>query len=298
MPTLVDLTGQIFGLWTVLAYTSKSKWLCVCACGTEKLVFAQALTAGKSSSCGCVKKESLIGQEFGKLKVLSAGIPSSNSEGRLLWRCVCLCGREITTTGKNLRSGNTKSCGICYREGEDLTGRTFGRWLAFKRVTYKNRTTYLCKCLCGVERLVDSDSLASGKSLSCGCYAPELWSVAGRKRKGIPNLKIRGENNPNWKGGMKYRSLKDALRQCPKYQFWRLQVYQRDWYKCTECGAKPTKGSTIHAHHIVYFSTLLIENSITSLEQAQACAALWDINNGVTLCEGCHRRKHWGGEKN
>lgn len=294
MPKLIDLTNLVYGSWTVLSYAGNSKWLCACVCGACKPVFAQALTTGRSSSCGCIGREDLIGQSFGNLTVLGPGSPTSNFEGRLLWECSCICDRRITTTGKNLKSGNTKSCGICCKEKEDFTGRVFDQWLAFKKVKYRNRTTYLCKCLCGVERLVDAYSLSSGESRSCGCKAPQLWSEAGKKRKGIPNPALRGENNPNWRGGMVYRSLKDALRQCPEYQAWRLEVYQRDWYRCTACGTKPTKSLTIHAHHIVYFSDLITKNFITTLEEALACPALWDITNGVTLCEDCHRHEHWG----
>lgn len=57
-----DLTGQRFGLWTVLRRAplkqperngSKNGWLCRCDCGTERVLPARALTGGKSRSCGC-----------------------------------------------------------------------------------------------------------------------------------------------------------------------------------------------------------------------------------------------------
>lgn len=56
-----DLTGKQFGILTVISragsvvygYTSKPRWLCQCACGTQKEITAQALREGQRS-CGCL----------------------------------------------------------------------------------------------------------------------------------------------------------------------------------------------------------------------------------------------------
>lgn len=58
-----DLTGRVFGRWTVLGLFAKAtlkknkKWLCRCKCGHEGLVYHGTLTSGISKSCGCLKKE-------------------------------------------------------------------------------------------------------------------------------------------------------------------------------------------------------------------------------------------------
>ena len=54
---LNDLTGRIFGKWTVLnrAANSKSnmtKYLCRCQCDKEREIFAKHLNSGDSTSCG------------------------------------------------------------------------------------------------------------------------------------------------------------------------------------------------------------------------------------------------------
>lgn len=60
---------------------------------------------------------------------------------------------------------------------EDLTGKTFGRWLVLKRVpNHKTRTAWLCQCQCGVQKEVLSCHLKSGRSQSCGCLHKELNS--------------------------------------------------------------------------------------------------------------------------
>lgn len=57
MSSLIDLTGKVFGNWTVLSKGERihgqTKWLCRCVCGTEKLVLGLSLRGYESRSCGC-----------------------------------------------------------------------------------------------------------------------------------------------------------------------------------------------------------------------------------------------------
>jgi len=50
--------GHVFGKWTVLAEAGKSRqgrmWLCLCTCGTERVVRGGHLQHGASRSCGCI----------------------------------------------------------------------------------------------------------------------------------------------------------------------------------------------------------------------------------------------------
>ncbi len=56
-----DITGKIFGRWTVLRRSQNRKlyWACCCSCGNcdEKDVRVYALLNGTSTSCGCYNKE-------------------------------------------------------------------------------------------------------------------------------------------------------------------------------------------------------------------------------------------------
>ena len=66
------------------------------------------------------------------------------------------------------------------KEIEDLTGRTFGRWMVIGRAPDRkdkhNRTLiyWVCKCECGTLREVSERELKRGRSKSCGCLKKEL----------------------------------------------------------------------------------------------------------------------------
>lgn len=52
-----DLSGLIFGFWTVIRFEgrikSKTRWICQCICGNIVSVNANSLLSGTSKSCGC-----------------------------------------------------------------------------------------------------------------------------------------------------------------------------------------------------------------------------------------------------
>jgi len=62
--TIIDLTGQKFGLLTVLSKSDKTRgkrnriaWKCLCECGKEVLVVGEQLRYGVTKSCGCLKRK-------------------------------------------------------------------------------------------------------------------------------------------------------------------------------------------------------------------------------------------------
>jgi len=57
MPKRKDMTGQVIGELTVVAYSGLSKWgtadwICKCSCGTEKVVNGQHLRKKETTTCG------------------------------------------------------------------------------------------------------------------------------------------------------------------------------------------------------------------------------------------------------
>ena len=55
----------------------------------------------------------LTGQQFGKLLVV--GRAENSKTGKVMWNCLCNCGKSITVSRSNLRSGHTQSCGCVKR---------------------------------------------------------------------------------------------------------------------------------------------------------------------------------------
>ena len=68
----IDLTGQTFGRLLVIERAPKPDhvrstthtvyWLCVCDCGNLLITNSQGLRNGLTKSCGCYKKELILGK--------------------------------------------------------------------------------------------------------------------------------------------------------------------------------------------------------------------------------------------
>lgn len=64
-------------------------------------------------------------------------------------------------------------------------------------------------------------------------------------------------------------------RHTKEYSNWRMAVFARDNYTCQKCGKR---GGRLNAHHIKRYRSCVEERT--------------NINNGITLCESCHRAVH------
>jgi len=105
--------------------------------------------------------------------------------------------------------------------------------------------------------------------------------------KGKQNKWMLGENNNSWKGGV--TPLMNKIRHSLKYDLWRSAIFGRDDFTCQECGKH---GGNLEAHHIIPFSEIITINKINSFEKSLLCIELWDVNNGQTLCNKCHKKYH------
>jgi hypothetical protein len=106
--------------------------------------------------------------------------------------------------------------------------------------------------------------------------------------KGLKRIDIIGKNNWNWKGGV--TTLYNKIRRCFEMRQWRSDIFTRDNFTCQICGDK--NGGNLEAHHIKEFSKILSERNIKTFDEALLCEELWNLNNGITLCEKCHIKKH------
>jgi hypothetical protein len=111
-PRRIDLIGQCFGYWTVIAYAQNQRWFCVCACGTHAIVNGQSLRKGMTKSCGCLRsapKVDSTGKRFGRWTV-------NTYAGGGKWHCVCDCGARAVVRGRALQKQQSRSCGCFARE--------------------------------------------------------------------------------------------------------------------------------------------------------------------------------------
>lgn len=93
-----------------------------------------------------------------------------------------------------------------------------------------------------------------------------------------------------WNKGLGTKSrLNEKIRKCLKFKAWRDSVFSRDKWTCQECKAV---GGTLHPHHKVFLSDIVKSFKIESLQEAEECQKLWDVENGITLCHGCHSLLH------
>lgn len=105
------------------------------------------------------------------------------------------------------------------------------------------------------------------------------------KKGSIPwNKGLVGEKSHSYKSGSS--KLGEIIKGMPEYIQWRSDVFTRDGWTCQTCGAN---GVVLNAHHKKSKALIIIENKIKNRNQAKSCSQLWDINNGVTLCEPCHK---------
>ena len=190
----IDLTGKTFGRLTAQYYVGskngKRMWHCVCSCGREVDVTAYDLTSGHTRSCGCMvsRNRDLTGQRFGRLVALYPAETRSNN--RIMWHCRCDCGNEVDYASTTLRSGNAVSCG-CAKQGEDLTGRSFGLWTVVGKA--ERPQYWICRCACGNEKEVNGKSLRRGDSRSCGCLPNAFKDYTGQKRGGLTAIEATGK---------------------------------------------------------------------------------------------------------
>lgn len=91
------------------------------------------------------------------------------------------------------------------------------------------------------------------------------------KAKGRELVAMKGDKNPNWKGGTTPKNA--AIRTSLPYKIWRRNVFERDDYTCQICSKR---GGDLHIDHIkpfAYFPELRME-----------------LANGRVLCKECHMK--------
>ena len=127
---------------------------------------------------------------------------------------------------------------------------------------YQNCNDYYCGDCAFIENLIDADTLMENFYFFIALPDPGIPIVENNEVKIVSKSYINAKKNYDF-------------RRTPEYRIWRKQVYERDNYTCQHCGKK---GGRLNAHHIKPFSKW--ENLRT------------EVDNGITLCEKCHKKLH------
>jgi len=98
------------------------------------------------------------------------------------------------------------------------------------------------------------------------------FKVSNATRKKISEMN-KGSKSHLWKGGI--TPINQLIRNGIEIRLWREAVFARDNWTCQNC---KQRGYKLNAHHIFNFSEYpLLRTS---------------IENGITLCEKCHKKFH------
>lgn len=156
-----------------------------------------------------IQEDPMIGKTFGLLTVLERAPKREDLISRCIrYKCKCQCGNVIEVDGGALRNNHTRSCG-CTRKINipytDLKNQCFGKLtVLYLKGSNNNRKIWHCKCDCGNECDIDSHSLISGSTKSCGCLHSykeiEIEQILDRFKiqyvKEYTFSDLRGKRNP------------------------------------------------------------------------------------------------------
>lgn len=171
------------------------------------------------------------------------------------------------------------------------------KWIGIKGNNFNDRRIKKSCLWCKKSFLVSPCRVTKSKYCGFSCYwkskkGKPTWnkdkklSKEHREKLSLSHLgKKIGKNNPNWRGGISI--IDHRIRACKKYKLWRTSIFEKDNYTCTKCGVI---GVYITAHHIKSFTSILKECKIDSMQKAYKCNQLWNLKNGITLCEPCHKK--------
>ncbi len=188
-----DISGQTFGSWTAIGVAGDGRnWLFRCACGTEKAIQRLRVTAGHTTSCGCVTEQAFAGRTFG----LWTALRSARGKGEWWFRCAC--GVEKLLKKTDVVNGWSYSCGCKrrYVRRDFKSGQVFGKLTALRPAEPRSGNWWFL-CECGTETELDKYNVASGQTSSCGCIrrSPD---ITGQRFNRLTAIKADNQDPRKW----------------------------------------------------------------------------------------------------
>ena len=190
-------------------------------------------------------------------------VPSNNAQ---TWCAKCLtkkcevCGSSFRLISKS-HEARARYCSVeCRQAGyaAKMKGTKAANYKSGQRIKSMEK---ICK-KCGARYLISPTHYESSRFCSRTCQ--NNWNSEN----------LRGENGTNWKGGISGIRERDMASR--EYKAWRQSVFERDQFTCQKCG--DARGGNLQAHHIK--------------DYAGHPNLRYSVENGITLCETCHRKEH------
>jgi len=150
-----------------------------------------------------------------------------------------------------------------------------------------------------IENIVKSRKASGKGKWSAGQRKKMMTILMGRKlsdktkkkisdaRKGKSTPWQLGEKHHNWKGGRS--EISQRIKNLANYTIWREAIFKRDDFICQCCDER---GGKLAAHHIILRNEIFDRFNIKTIEDAIICKELWDTENGIVVCDECHKWIH------
>lgn len=249
-------------------FNNKTPMLCVCDEGHKTKKSVANLKTG-CISCGRERTESyhrltykLVYDYFKENGCELISTEYQNAKQLLKYRCKC--GNVSEIRYDNFKQG--KRCNYCRYQTiaekrkhsieyvRDCFEKNGCMLISTEYINESKPLKYVCKC--GKKSVINFSNFQSGQRCrSCGVE------------------KLSGKNSPFWKSELTDEHRLKG-RNIAELREWRKKVFDRDGYMCVNCGDT----GYLNAHHI---------NSYDVHAEKR-----FDVNNGATLCIGCHKDFH------
>jgi len=261
------------------SYVSNNKSLdYICSCGSiSKISFRSFSQGTRCRKCGSEKIRKSLNHSYGYVKKYfeERGCVLLSKKYKNAFEIidyVCVCGGKSKITFNNFQSGHR-----CYRCGVEKTSEKI-------KLKYNYVKKYFDEQNCTLLSKKYTNNFTHLNYI-CECGRKSKASFATFK-KGIrckicSSEKRSGKNSVLWDPNIT-KEERLIRRNYKKYREWRKKVYKRDWWTCRKCKSRKDgdKYKKINAHHIEGYDN----NKELRLS----------IQNGITLCEKCHREFHKG----
>ena len=150
----------------------------------------------------------------------------------------------------------------------EMLDKKFNRWTVLRHESREKG--YWCRCDCGTEKAVRTDSLKKGTSKSCGCLEKEEGRPSARK-----------ENNYSAKKEIYKRYKSAAKRRKHKFNLTFEEFENLIESRCKYCGTVGSMTSSLKAHKEYKY------NGVDRVDNIKG----YTKQNSVSCCKICNTSK-------